>query len=168
MTAKKKGAKKAAAPKAPRRPVEYSQDIADEICERLTEGESLRHICISETMPRKGTVLRWLAESVNFQTQYARAREAQAEYYATQIIEISDGTDSDGDVTRDKLRVDSRKWIASRLLPKKYGDKQQVDLGNTDDKPFKTEASEIDLTDMARKVAFAIALAKADADKQKK
>lgn len=89
-------------------------------------------------MPSKQTVLAWLAspERADFLAQYVRAREAQADYYAEEIIEISD--DDGGDVKvdgqgnermdaefvgRSRLRVDTRKWLMARMAPKKYGDK---------------------------------------------
>lgn len=98
-------------------------------------------------MPGQTTVFKWLAENEAFAKQYAHAREAQAEKLADEIIEIADdGTndygfkedsDKDGDgakpvflaehVQRSKLRVDSRKWVASKLHPKKYGDYQRID-----------------------------------------
>ena len=66
--------------------------------------------------------------------KYARAREAQAEYYADQIIDIADQSERDLVITEDgieqknnevlertKIRIDARKWIASKLQPKKYG-----------------------------------------------
>ena len=112
------------------RPSVYTPELADEICSRLANGESLRAICASDRddfIPHIGTVLRWVAENETFREQYARAREVQAETLADQIVEIADGDkiaepDAVG-VARDRLRVDARKWVASKLLPKKYGEK---------------------------------------------
>lgn len=56
--------------------------------------------------------------------QYARARARQAEHYASEIIEIAD-TAEDAQLAR--LQVDARKWVASKLLPKVYGDKQEIE-----------------------------------------
>jgi hypothetical protein len=50
--------------------------------------------------------------------------------WADQIVEISDGnSDLAGaqDVQRARLMVDTRKWVLSKLIPKKYGDRQQID-----------------------------------------
>jgi len=99
-------------------------------------------------MPSKTTVMRWLAEHSEFRDQYASAREAQADYYADEIIEISDdGTNdwmerqnSDGTtykvedrevLNRSRLRVDTRKWLMARMAPKKYGDKIDVEQRTT-------------------------------------
>jgi hypothetical protein len=82
-------------------------------------------------MPHIGTVLRWVSQNAEFREQYAKAREIQAETLADDIVTIADGpTEGDDSIktARDRLRVDSRKWVASKLLPKKYGDKQTTVL----------------------------------------
>lgn len=133
------------------RPSDFTQELADLICERLADGESLRNICDSENMPSRTTVFRWIAANTDFRNQYACAREAQADFYAESTIDISDeevtmikrskhgGKDDEGDgdlevvfdptaVARNRLRVDARKWYAAKLAPKKYGDKMQTEL----------------------------------------
>lgn len=114
---------------------QYSQETADAICERLSDGESLRAICSDEGMPSKSTVFKWLSEQKAFSDQYAYAREAQADEMFDEILEIADDSASDtihgenGDradtewISRAKLRVDARKWMLSKMAPKKYGDK---------------------------------------------
>lgn len=126
------------------RPSEFSQETADAICSRLAEGESLRQICTDEVMPGKSTVMRWLSSNTEFRDQYARAREAQADYWAEEIIEISDESALDSIATEDgaarinsefvarsRLRVDTRKWLMARMAPKKYGDKLDIDQRTT-------------------------------------
>lgn len=123
------------------RPSEFTQDKADAICLRLAEGESLRAICASDDMPSMSSVMRWLGstEREEFREQYARAREEQADFYAAQIIEIADTTEigetiktkEDGSqevqtgdmIQHRRLKVDARKWYASKLAPKKYGER---------------------------------------------
>ena len=130
-------------PKARRgrgRPTRYTPKVAVDICTRLAEGESLRAICMDNAIPARSTVLGWLfdGEHEDFMDQYARAREAQAEARADEIVDIADDvtgdftTDKDGKaivdhehIQRSRLRVDARKWIASKLLPKRYGDRLQ-------------------------------------------
>lgn len=129
------------------RPSSYTQEVGDRICERLADGESLRAICADEYMPSRPTVFRWLTDEV-FRAQYARAREDQADTLADEIVGIADeevtmvradkhpgakADDGDGNVevvfdstavARNRLRMDARKWVASKLKPKKYGDRQ--------------------------------------------
>ena len=116
------------------RPTDYSEDLADIICERLADGESLRNICKEDAMPNRATIFRWLAKDDAFSDQYARAREEQAESYADEITEIADNDDPDGDVQRDRLRIDARKWVSSKLKPKKYGDR--IQHANDPDNPM--------------------------------
>lgn len=128
------------------RPSDYSEELGALICGRLADGESLRQICSSEEVPDKATVLRWIPKHPEFRDQYARAREMQSEHWADEILEIADdGTNDwverenkDGStfeaidhehIARSRLRVDSRKWLMSKLAPKKYGEK--VDLQHT-------------------------------------
>lgn len=118
------------------RPSEYNEPMAAQICERIADGESLRAICRDEAMPAKSTVFKWLNQQATFADQYARAREAQADTMADEILEIADETafdsiESEGGglkpdsewIARSRLRVDARKWLASKMAPKKYGDK---------------------------------------------
>lgn len=128
---------------------EFTQEIADVICERIADGESLRGICKDEDMPNKATVFKWLAARKEFSDQYARARESQAETMADEILAIADDglndtyLDDDGNertnhdvIARSRLRVDARKWLASKLAPKKYGDKVTQEHTGADGGPL--------------------------------
>lgn len=102
------------------RPSDFTQATADEICKRLSEGESLRTICEDDLMPSRETVRRWLADNETFRGQYAHAREVQADHYADRVVDDA-LTATDASIGR--LRMDALKWAASKLAPKKYGDK---------------------------------------------
>lgn len=127
------------------RPTKYSKEIADKICQEIaTTSKGLNAICKIDGMPSVRTVYNWLNDSefAEFLQSYTRAREAQADLIAEEIIQIADDSSNDtmtikkGDeeievenkewVNRSRLRVDARKWIASKLAPKKYGDKVDV------------------------------------------
>lgn len=99
----------------------YSEAIAEAICDRLADGESLRSICRDEAMPNKATVFRWLGLHKNFSDQYARAMEARADSHADDIVDIAD--DPTLDPQDKRVRVDARKWVASKLKARVYGDK---------------------------------------------
>lgn len=138
-------AKKAA---RPGQPSAYTPELAAKVCEHIANGLSLRAIAAMPDMPATSTIMAWLdGARPEFSEQYARAREAQADKMAEDIIAIADeectmiraskhGLDGDDDgmqevvfdttaVARNRLRVDARKWLASKLAPKKYGDKIQ-------------------------------------------
>ena len=112
------------------RPSIFSAELASLLCERLADGETLRAICRDEGMPDERTVRRWALDDVEgFSTQYARAREIGYQSMADDLTEIADA--KDGDPARDRLRVDTRKWLLSKALPKVYGDKQQIEHSGT-------------------------------------
>lgn len=127
------------------RPSVYSDELADTICERIAMGESLRSICRDESTPAMSTVFKWLNENQVFSDQYARAREEQAETLADEIVDIADETHNDWDVNdkgyevvnseaiaRSRLRVEARKWVASKLKPKKYGEYTRNEITGKD------------------------------------
>lgn len=128
------------------RPTRYTQQIADEICERLAEGESLKVICFDPHMPSEALVRLWAQDDAadkagtgaGFSARYARAREQGCERLAEEILEISDadctvdGKPDNALVQQARLRVDSRKWLLSKMLPKKYGDKVTQEITGND------------------------------------
>lgn len=136
---------------------EFTQDVADVICERIAEGESLRSICKDEKLPSLATVFKWLTQQPAFAEQYARAREEQADALADEILHIADTpklgvktkinekgeietTEADM-IEHRRLQVDARKWIAAKLKPKKYGDKISQELTGKDGGPIKHEVA---------------------------
>jgi len=113
------------------RPTDYTQEIADAICERIADGESLRSICSGGDMPNKSTVFRWLARHEEFGDQYARAREAQADSLFDDVLDIANSAAPET-VQVARLQVDARKWMAGKLRPKKYADKVQNEHSGPD------------------------------------
>lgn len=108
------------------RPSSYMPEVAEDICRLLMEGESLRQICKRPSLPAISTVMEWLQRHEEFREQYAHAREVQAELLAEDIINLSDAVIEDGAaVAKARLQVDARKWYASKLAPKRYGDRIQ-------------------------------------------
>lgn len=147
------------------RPTVMTADVKAAILARLAEGESLRRICASDDMPAASTVHLCLLNDKPFSEQYARAREMQAEQWSDEILDIADdGTNDcierenkDGStyeavnhdhISRSKLRVDTRKWLMSKLLPKKYGDRLMAEHSGPDGGPI-----EISDTEAARRIA---------------
>lgn len=122
----------------------YTPEIADEILERLSNGESLRAICRDGHMPAAPTVCAWVSNNIHgFAEQYARARDRGLDEIADELLEIADDgrndwmerTDPDNPgwelngehVQRSRLRLDARKWYLSKLAPKRYGDRLELD-----------------------------------------
>ena len=123
----------------------YTEETALRICERIANGESLKAICEDESMPSQSTVFKWLSEQPSFSERYAHARDAQADALFDDILTIADDGRNDwmqrnfgeesrwvenGEaIRRSQLRIDARKWMASKLKPKKYGDR--LDLNHS-------------------------------------
>lgn len=113
----------------------FTQAIADEICERLAQGEPLRKICRDDRMPTWQTIYRWMAENADLSNRIAHAREAGFDAIAEECLEIADETAFDtvstehGDrantewISRSKLRVETRLKLLAKWDPKRYGDK---------------------------------------------
>ena len=175
--AKKPAARKSAAgigapakpPKKLGAPSTYTPELAAAICEHIAAGKSLRTIAALDGMPAQSTIMVWLdGKHPDFTEQYARAREAQADKLAEEILSIADdgrsdtyidaegNTKSDPEVIqRSKLRVEARKWLASKMAPKKYGDKMAI--GGADDLgPVQTVTKE--MTDAERAVRLSRAI----------
>jgi hypothetical protein len=123
------------------RPTTYSHEIAVLICEMIADGNPLRRITKMDGMPRSSTVYLWLLQHKEFSEIYTRAREDQADALADEIVEIADEQpelvpmyDKEGQLIEVKIdtafmawqknRMDARKWTASKLKPKKYGERQ--------------------------------------------
>jgi hypothetical protein len=115
----------------------YTQYMADLICARIANGETLSSICLEDDMPGRRTVTDWLMTRDDFAAQYARARAAQVDFEADEIRDIADesGGDAyivmtpngpvakiDGEaIQRAKLRIETRQWRAERLNRRVYG-----------------------------------------------
>lgn len=134
------------------RPTKYNDLIADSICEELAKGRSLLKITEEQDFPSETTVYRWLDQYPEFREKYARARELQADHYAAEIVDLADKdricrkrtirADGGEEVVildqteRTRLQIDARKWYASKLAPKKYGDKVQQEVSGPGGAPI--------------------------------
>lgn len=160
-------------PKKTGRPSIFSEKLAMTICERIAHGESLRAICRDDDMPERTTVHSWLLmpEKVTFLNQYEAACNIRAESMFDELTEIADDGSNDfmekqaqngetytvlnaENIGRSRLRVDTRKWYLSKVMPKKFGDR--IDLTSGGEKITATASPE------------ALALAKEYEEKLKK
>lgn len=109
------------------RPSIFTPELADKICEELAAGKSLRSVCASEEMPSLSSVFKWLREDEAFSHQYARAKDESADSYQDKIAEIGDDVlNGKYDPQAARVAIDAYKWTASKLKPKKYGDKLEL------------------------------------------
>jgi hypothetical protein len=147
------------------RPSSYTEEIAAEVCLRLAAGESLNAICRSDHLPHERTIREWAIDNrEGFSPRYARAREIQAHAIADELLEISDdgrndwiqrggddergGWESNGEhIQRSRVRIDTRKWLLSKMLPKVYGDKTEVAVTGPNGGPVQSQSVTVPVTD---------------------
>lgn len=132
------------------RPNEFDAALFDEVMERLADGETLVSICASDDkFPNHRTIRRWVIDDVKgCSAAYTRAREVGIHAMVEETVSISDDTsrdtltktNNDGSeyevantewIARSRLRVDTRKWLASKVIPKIYGERVQQDVNAT-------------------------------------
>lgn len=125
----------------------FTQEIADEICERLSKGEPLAQICRDEHMPAARTISDWKEAHEEFGTEFGRARDDGFDAIALQALDIADETAKDAHkgkageaipnnewIARSRLRVETRLKLLAKWDPRRYGDKQL--LGSDPDNPL--------------------------------
>jgi hypothetical protein len=132
------------------RPSIINDEICAEICGRLACGEPISKISQDPHMPGMTTIYMWLRRHEDFRKQYEEARKDGAHAFADQIAHIIDMrplevTDEYGNVKLDpgsiawqRLRMDGRKWLAAKYLPRVYGERIGVE-GVEGGAPIKTE-----------------------------
>lgn len=127
-------------------PVFYSDELAEEILDSISDARvGIRKLCAANPhWPDAKTIMKWKRSYEDFGKRYARAKQDQIELIVDDIIEIADDKSGDviikkdrkGDdyeacdsefVHRSRVRIDTRKWLAAKLLPRLYGDKIQIE-----------------------------------------
>lgn len=121
-------------------PVLRTAENADIICRFIAEGLSLRQIAKHHLgFSGKSAITEWIRDDPEFAARYARAKEAQADHFAEELLEIADDATNDWveregktlvdyeNINRSKLRVDTRKWLMAKMLPRKYGDRLELE-----------------------------------------
>lgn len=110
------------------RPTVKTPELIAEICERVAQGRSVASVSRDEDMPCHLTIWRWMNSDEEFCSRYARAIQARAMAHADGIDDLVDRAVR-GEIPADVARVaiDAKKWTASRLLPKVYGDRTQIE-----------------------------------------
>jgi hypothetical protein len=151
------------------RPSAYTDEIALRVCSEIASGKSLRRICDADDMPVISTIMLWLVDGKHqfFSEQYAEARRIQAEALADEIFDIADDGKNDyvegaggegaaayklnGEaVARSRLRIDTRKWYLSKVLPK-FADKQQIEhSGSIDINKLSDEELEAKIRELSK------------------
>lgn len=141
------------------RPSTYSEKTADEIVQRMIEGESLTAICRDEKMPPRVTVYAWFDKHPDFYARCARAREALADYLVDQIEELARTATKDN-IEQIKLQVSTKQWRAMKMAPRMYGDRTRTEVTGANGGPIQTQTTVVDATQLepAQREALKLAL----------
>ena len=140
------------------RPTKYNDELAGRILGRLANGESLRTICKDDDMPDRASVFTWVFTYPDFSARYDQARAIQTEVHVDEMMNIADDATNDTIETengsransewiaRSKLRIETRRWIAEKLKPKKYGAK--IEIAGDPTAPIKTQTT-LDISNLS-------------------
>lgn len=110
----------------------YSPKLVDELCARISSGNSsMAKICAADDMPAVQVVYRWLVKYPEFEAKFTQAKANQMDVLAEDMLDIADNSTKDT-FKVDRLRIDTRKWLASKLKAKKYGDATQLRYADAD------------------------------------
>lgn len=122
------------------RPTVYTEELATSICFLISQGISLKIICKEKDMPDKSNVFRWMQTNTDFRDKYRASKEECMDSFADEIIDIADETielvrkgaekKSSAYVQAMKLKIETRRWLMSKLKVKKYGDKLDLTSGD--------------------------------------
>lgn len=128
------------------RPTKYNLKLGQEICDAIAStSKGTKKLCAEHShWPCQDTLFTWLRTYPEFSEQYAQAKVCQIELLVDEIIEISDDASQDqhmnelgalvsnpSAINRARLKVDTRKWLASKLVPKVYGNKIDIEGNNS-------------------------------------
>lgn len=120
------------------RPSSFTEEMADDICELLAGGLSMRKICVLDGMPDRRTVERWMAQDVDFAAKCARARVWQADLMDDMIMDTAVACTPET-AQADRVKISAFQWRASKLAPKVYGDKTEVAVTGANGGPIQSE-----------------------------
>ena len=146
--------------------VPYTAELGVAICTRLSQGETISRICEDEGFPDVSTVHRWRRDIAEFRKLEEVAREDQADTYAARMLDLVNApppmiTDEhgiqrvdNGAVQHLRVKIDTLKWICSKLKPRTWGDRAQVEI--TGGAMSLELQNEIDQLEAARRIAFAL------------
>jgi len=126
---------------------EQKKITADKVFNEMRQGLSAYKACVKVGVPQS-TLNHWLNDDADLAADYARAREELHEFIAAEIVAIADapvpsnekGGLDPGAIQKQRLQVDTRKWLLSKLAPKKYGDK--IEVSGDANNPLKIERIE--------------------------
>lgn len=113
------------------RPSKFTDAVWQRILDEVASGKSVREVCLDKAMPATRSVWKWMHLDPDLREQFDRAKAEQLEDVMDQLLALCDDLPDNpdpGQVAKRKLQVNTRQWVASKLLPKKYGERVQQDV----------------------------------------
>lgn len=127
--------------------ITYSDELLEVILDRVAAGESLAKVCDAPDMPTRKSFYAWVADVRGVKEKYEMALSLRSDVMAEELLAIADapvgttdsGATDSGMVQKQKLQVDTRKWLLSKMAPKKYGEKIEQTIQSSEGGPVKIE-----------------------------
>lgn len=125
----------------------YTPQLAEAVLEALARTGSLRAVCRELSIGRE-TIVRWVLDDINgFASAYAHAKDVGIDNLVDETLEISDapppltgqGVTDSGAVAHAKVRIETRRWLAERMAPRRYGLKQDLSLTGANGGPIQSQ-----------------------------
>lgn len=110
----------------PRPTTEKIRKQIEAVCERISQGETLTGICREKGQPSRETVLTHVLHDAELAALYARARSSQADALFEKIVQMAENTRPE-DANANRVKIDALKWVASKLAPRRYGDRLELE-----------------------------------------
>lgn len=141
------------------RPTKYNTELGQEICETIaSSSKGTKKLCVEHPhWPCQDTLFTWLKTYSEFSEQYAHAKRCQIEVLIDEILEIADDASQDQYVNelgalvsnppainRARLKVDTRKWLACKLVPKVYGNKIDIESDSSMSEELRKLSADLD------------------------
>ena len=127
------------------RPTKKTPEVIERLLEGIADGQTLRALCREEGMPNWRTVYDWIDADAELAARFERAREMGFDAIAEDILTNVDNVPALGEhIQRSKLQVETRLKLLAKWHPKRYGDKQTVDVGNKEGETLKVESKPVD------------------------
>jgi hypothetical protein len=133
--------RESAAGKARKAAVTITDEILDEIIERLEQGESLSGICNSDSsrLPRPSSITDLCERDAAFNVRYTRARNCGIDRLAERGLSVA--SDDSRDANSRRVELDAIKWFTSKMRPDKYGDASKISVSGVDGAPIQQETT---------------------------
>lgn len=115
------------------RPSDYTEELAERICEWIAGGKSLRSFCREDDTPDVSTITRWIVKHPQFRIQYAEARESAGYAHGDEVKEIVELLREGGlDPNTARVMIDGLKWSAERMAAKAFSPRQAIEHTSPD------------------------------------